>query len=390
MEVYILDSLFRRVLVVDNYESLISTERFSAWGDFELDVTSTLENRTRYVPGLRIAIQDSYRVMIVETVEEVTDSEGRRIIKVKGRSLEKILEDRLAMVNFTDLTEDPKWELTGVPVDIANFIFHDICILGLVDPGDIISGVTEASIFPPDTIGAPTDEIVYSFEPISVYQALKSLCDAYAMGFRLIRDGDTSLLYWDVYMGSDRTSSQTTLPAVIFSSDMDNLVNTSKLSSDALYKNAAYVVSKVGHEIVYPVDIDPTIAGFERRVLFVKADDIDDPDPDIASAQMIQRGKEELAKSRRYQSLDGEVSQSSLFKYGVDYNLGDLVELRDDDGATSQMQVTEHIVISDQNGIRSYPTLTVNVFITPGSWLGWDFNQVWDDVDDSEHWADQL
>jgi hypothetical protein len=388
MEVYILDSLNRRVDVVDRFESLVWTERFSAWGDFELDTHSTLENRTRFKLGTRIIISESYRVMMVETVEDITDEEGRTILKVKGRSLEYILENRLAMAALTDLETDPKWTIEDVPAAIARQLFHDICVTGILDAGDIIASITEDNvIFPVDTIDEPADTIIYSIDPKSLYSAIKELCDYFAMGFRIVREPLTNLLYWDVYMGSDRTTQQTTLAAVVFSPDLENLRNTTLLQTIALYKNVAYVVSPVGHEVVYPLDVDPDVEGFERNVLFVRADDITDPDGPTASAQMIQRGNEELAKNRRISALDGQISQISQYIYGVHYNLGDLVELRTDDGTTSQMQITEQIFVSDSEGDRAYPTLSVNQFVTPGSWLSMGAEVDWDDMT-TEEWED--
>jgi len=390
MEIYILDSLYRTVAVVDKFKSFIWTERFSASGDFELDVFSTLENRRIFVPGVRLSHPNSYRVMTIETVEDVTDVDGARLLKVKGPSLESILQHRLAMADLTNLTDDPKWVITDVPAAIARQLFHDICVTGVIDSGDIIPGVVEDNVlFPVDTIAEPTDVIVYSIDPKPLYTAEKELCDAFAMGFRLVLDSSTNTLYFDVYMGSDRTTTQTTLPAVIFSPDMDNLRDTNKLTSTALYKNVAYVISPVGHEVVYPADVDPTVAGFERRALVVVASDITDPDGPTASDQMIQRGKDELAKNRVFTVLDGEVAQTSQFKYGVDYNLGDLVELSDDDGTTSTMQVTEQIFVSDAEGDRSFPALSVNTFIFPGSWLDWPISQEWADLNpDPTEWAD--
>jgi hypothetical protein len=388
MEVYILDSLYRRVDVIDRFESLIWTERFSAYGDFELIVHSTFQNRQRFAPGVRLVITESYRVMTVETVEDTTDSDGRQLLKLKGPSFEEVLEDRVARNVLSDLTADPKWILEGTPTEIARQIFHDICVDGDLDPGDVIPMVSEGSeIFPDDTIGEPPDEITYEIEPMTVYTAIKQLLDLYDAGFRLVRNLDTGQLYFDVYMGIDRTTAQTSYPAVVFSPDLENLQNTTELTTIALYKNVAYVFSPVGHEIVYPLDIDPEVEGFERKVLLVMANDITDVDPGDASDKMIQRGIEELSKHRRFSAFDGEISQNSQYKYGTHYNLGDLVELRNSDGFTNTMQVTEQIFVSDKEGERSYPTLTINQFILPGTWLAWDFNQVWEDVGATE-WED--
>lgn len=391
MEVYILDSLNRRIQVVDDFNSLIWAERYSAVGDFELIVNSNNANRNLFLAGTRLAIPDSYRVMTVETIEDDTDDEGRKLLKITGPSLESILDNRVARGTLGDLTTTPKWTLEGTPANIARQIFHDICVTGILDPGDIIPNVIEAGgMFPDDTIAEPSEEVTYEIDPMTVYKAIKDICDLFSLGFRLLRNFDTPQLYWDVYSGSDRTTAQTVLPAVVFSPDLDNLQNTKELKTIALYKNVAYVFSPVGHEIVYGLDVDPESEGFDRRVLMVKADDITDTDPEVASARMIQRGKEELAKNRQLAAFDGEITSYSQYKYGRDYNLGDLVELRNTTGATNQMQVTEQIFVSDTEGERSYPTLAVNKFITPGSWSAWDYNQVWEDLDSNdETWADQ-
>lgn len=379
MDIYILDDLNRRTSVVDKFESLIWTERFSAYGNFELVLHSTLENRNRFKEGVRLALNESYRVMTVETIEDTSDTEGRTILKVTGRSLESILENRLARGTTADLTTTPKWVLTGTPREILHDIYHNICVLGIIDPGDIIPGVTESSIFPPDTIAEPVEEITYEIEPKTVYSAIKDLCDLYHIGFRLVRDIEDNQMYYDTYMGSDRTTHQTTLPAVVFSPGLDNLQNTTELTSISTYKNVAYVLTPVGTEIVYDLDVPETTSGFNRKVLIVKADDIKDEDPLVATAKMIQRGTEELAKNRRFAAFDGELNHNSQYRYNRDYNLGDLVQLRNNSGAASDMQVTEQIFVSDRQGDRSYPTLSINRFITPGSWLSAPYDQVWAD-----------
>lgn len=381
MDINILDSLYRRIEVVDNFVSLMWTERFQDEGNFELHTHSTLENRRRFVSGVKLSIDDSYRVMVVETVEDDTDDDGARILKITGVSLENILKQRAALAALTDLETDPQWIVTGIPREIATQLFHDICVTGILDTGDIITGITELNIFPADTIPEPTEEIAYVIDPTTLYQAIKNICDLYIMGFRLVRDHDTTLLYFDVYMGCDRSTEQSTFPAVIFSPDLENLHSTRRLASTAAYKNAAYVISPVGHEVVYPANVDPTVEGFERRVLLVKADDITDVVPADATEKMIQRGREELAKNRAFVGLDGEVAFNSQYTYGIHYNLGDLVSQRDEDGTTSIMRVSEQIFASDAEGDRSYPTLTVDTVITTGSWLDMDPEAEWVDYD---------
>lgn len=387
MEVYVLDSLFRREHVVDKFESLIWTERMRDEGDFILSLHSTLETRSRIPVGVRLAMNESFRVMQVETAEDTTDEDGKKTITLKGRSLEAILRDRIAKANLTDLTTEPKWVITDEPAEIARKIFHDICVLGELDAGDVIPYVVEDNLlFPDDTLPEPAEIITAEIDLMSVYDAIKNLCDLYDMGFRLVRNHDLTQLCWDIYMGCDRTTQQTVLPAVIFSPDLDNLQNTTELTTNALYKNVAYVFSKEGFEVVYPLDVDPSVEGFERRAIFIKMDDIEVGDPD-ASDKMIQKGKEVLAQSRRFQGFDGEINQNSSWKYGTDYHLGDLVEVRNETGAANSMQVTEQIFVCDKEGERSYPTLTIRQYINPGSWASMPAEVDWDDMT-TEEWDD--
>lgn len=390
MEVYILDSLNRDSLVMDEYETLIWKERFSGYGDIEWHMHATSGNRSRVKTGIRLAIDSSDRIMVVETVEDTTDDEGREILIARGRSLEAILLSRLARSTMGNLTTTPKWSITDQPADIARKYFHDVCVTGVVNAGDVISGVSETSFYPADTIAEPTDTITFAIDPITVYDATKQICDIYLMGFRLVRKASDWVLHYDIYMGSDRTTQQTTLPAVVFSKGMDNLSNTTELTSIALYKNVAYVLSPVGSETVYADDVSSSIAGFDRNVLVVVADDITDGVPATATAKMIQRGKEELAKNRRFTAFDGELNQLNQYAYGTDYFLGDLVEYQNDQGTSSLMRVTEQIIVSDKEGDRTYPTLVINSFITPGSWDAAPPDLVWNSANATHHWDDGL
>jgi hypothetical protein len=389
MEVYILDELFRRVKVVDSHSSMIWSERMTDLGDMEIDIFSTDSAKRLFPSGTWLAMSHSYRMMQVETIEDSTTDSGIATLKIKGRSMEKILADRLALGDLTDTTTMPKWVITDQPADIARKIFHDICVTGTIDAGDIIPFVTEGTFLPTSLIPEPTDTVTYEIEPQSVYSSLKTLCDLYLMGFRFIRkdNGEAAAdIYFEIFMGNDRTTGQTTFPAVVFSESLDNLQNTSELSSIALEKNVAYVVSPVGAEVVYAPDVDPAVAGFERKVLLVNATDITDPDGPTATALMIQRGLTELSKYRKVSAFDGEMSQTSRYIPNVDFFQGDLVEQRSKTGARNTMQVTELIHISDINGDRHYPTLSLYQFITAGSWDSQPADLVWDAVNPVTTW----
>ena len=244
---------------------------------------------------------------------------------------------------------------------------------------------------PDDTIAEPVDPIVADISPTTVYDAIVQIAQVWNLGFRLLRQQDMSKLWFDIYVGSDRTTAQTVLPAVVFAPEMDNLKNTKELMSIEGAKNVAYVYSPSGFQMVFAAGVDPEVEGFERHVLAVDASDITTESTTDVVAALQQRGYEKLAENRTFQAFDGEISQNSQYVYGRDYNLGDVLEVRNVDGITNNMRVTEQIFVEDREGERSYPTLTLNTFINTGSWLSWTSNKTWFDFDDDTDsvWATQ-
>lgn len=392
MEVYVLDSLLRRTTVVDVFQSLIWTERWVTAGDFQLDIVSTPATRRLFTAGTKLAVNKSMRVMTVESIEDDVANNGTKLLTLKGRSLEAtVLENRVVRNALTDTITEPSWTITGTPQSVMNTMFDHIVRLGSLSPSDTIPYLQPGSIMPVDTIPAPTDSITWVQDPDSLYNALNKLGSLYGLGFRIIRNFDLSQLYFDVYSGSDRTTSQTVLAPVVFSPGLENLQNTKELVTIDQKKNVAYVTSDQGFRIVYDSTSDATTAGFDRNVMWVKADNLTGtPTPEQVQAYLLQLGREALAQNQAMAAFDGEISQYSQYVYGVDYNLGDLVEQRNIDGIANQMRVTEQIFTHDGNGEKSYPTLTTYQFVNIGSWLAWPSNQVWADLDsNTTAWADQ-
>lgn len=390
MELTTLDNLLRRTEVIDQFESLIWTERFSSAGDFELVMQSTPGSRSLFSKGTWLALDESFRCMKVETIEDANGSDGRRMLTVSGPSIEQpLLENRVAFNAKNNLVANPKWTITLPPADVARKVFHDICVTGILDVDDILPFITNVAILPDDTIPEPADNITVEIEPDNVYNVIKQICEPYDLGFRMLRNYDLSQLAFDIYAGSDRTSRQTVLPAVIFSRGLGNLVNSKKLETESGTKNIAYVYSNLGFEEVAATDVSPSITGFGRKILVVKMDDFDAGTPAATvTARMQQRGREELAAARSFYGFDGEISQNTQYKYGVDYQLGDLVEERDDEGSSSIVRVTEQIFVADNEGERSYPTLSIKQSVEPGEWAAQGAT-IWQDYADdlTTYWS---
>lgn len=385
MELYVLDPLNRRQYVIDQYISLIWTERWQAYGDFQLNIVSEFGVRSLLKPDTWLAMNKSNYVMRIDSVEDDWATDGTRVLIVKGHTIEKIFDDRAA----------PRASYTEAPAQIARDAFHAVCVTGTWDVGDIITGINEYTMggIPASTIPEPADAITVDYTQVpvpSLFTAIvTNICAKYDLGFRILCNSQTGQLYFDIYAGCDRTTGQSTLPAVVFAPDLDNLQNTKELTDISSAKNVAYVQHADGTStIVYADGVDPTvITAFERRVLIVDASNLTSP----TTAMYTQAGLEALAAARTAYLFDGEVSQQSQYSYGTDYYLGDLVEQQNSDGVQTKMRVTEQIFSEDSTGEKNYPTLVSYVTINTGTWLGWNSNKAWFDLDadTTDVWGNQ-
>lgn len=391
MEWYILDDNLRRDQIIEGFESFIWTERYQAWGDFQILIMSTPETRNTFQPGVRIGMKFSYRVMTIETVQDDLADDGTKKLTITGRSIEAWLDDRVAMPALTGSgsSGSPKWTVTDTPVNIANYLFQQICVAAILDANDTIPYYHAGTLLPAGSIAPPATTVTMDFDIGTLYADLQLICVTYNLGFRLAKDNDTGNVYFEIYTGTDRTSHQFVRQAIIFSQDLESVTKTSILNSTAGSKNVAYVFAQNGAAKVYSPLVDSTIAQDERRVLVVDASDIDLPAGAALDVAIQQRGQQELAANPAVYILDGEVNQLQPYIYGTDYNLGDKVEERSVDGAVNTMIVTEQIFVSDDQGERSYPTLTLSTTAPAGSWNAEPHGEHWSDVLTSVHWADE-
>lgn len=387
-EWHTLNDALQRVNLIEGFESFIWTERYAAWGEFQIITPSNPYSRNLFRPGIRIGMTGSQRVMRVETLTDTIDNDGKKLLTVTGRSVEHFLDDRVAMPALAGTATTPKWTVTGTPGYIARYLFTQICVTGVLSTSDTIANYHSGTLNPPGNIVEPSSTYTIDFDPDTLYNSIKKVCDIWLLGFRLVKDGDTGNIYFEVYTGNDCTSAQTTRKPVIFAMDMESIDKTSIVRSQSDLKTVAYVFAPNGTAVVYATGFDSTMSMTDRRVLYVDASDISDAAGSGLTTKLNQRGLEQLANYRDVYAFDGEVPNYQPYVYGTDYGLGDLVEEHGPDGGINHMVVTEQIFVSDQEGERSYPTLILYNVIVPGAWTARSASEHWADVPPTQHWAD--
>lgn len=355
MDVTVLDTSFRATTIIDEYESVIWTERYSEYGDSQLVATATTRNLEALKEDYYLAVPTSDNLMIIETIEVETDVENGGSLTVTARSLESLLERRIV------------WVQTLLSGNLQNGV-EKLLNENAINPSDTSRKIPGLE-FEQSTDSAITSlTISAQFTGDNLYDAVKAICDSKNIGFR-IRFAEPDRLIFSLYAGKDRTYDQNDNPFVIFSPDFDNLVNSNYLESKKLLKTVALVAGEgegVDRKTATVAIESGAESGFSRRELFVDARDIStqteegvDLTDDEYSNQLKQRGSEKLSENITVKSFEGESdTDNTNFIFGEDYYLGDIVQIENEYGMTATSRITEMVFSQDTSGYSAYPTFS--------------------------------
>lgn len=247
-EVYILDSDFQTLGIIDEFLSCIWTERYSKAGDFELlcpvnDNTTALLYRSADDLVDRYAmIKDSDTYMVIENVLLTTDAENGDKYTVKGRSVESMLDRRVIWDRYFDEN-----------VTISNVI-TSLITRNATNPSDANRRLDifrpNGSWFVASSSNAEKRLKIADYYGDNLYDVITSLCEAYYIGFRAVpMDGGRFQL--QIYDGVDRTYDQLERPYVVFSGKNDNLLSSRWQKNMAGVKNYVLVRGDADYDPVF-------------------------------------------------------------------------------------------------------------------------------------------
>lgn len=362
MQLYTLTSRFFPRDSINEFTSVIWTERYSSAGDVQLVVPATAEMAEILAPGTMLGLRGTKEIMMLET-----QSVEKELMTVTGLSMVSFFNER------SSLFPNPEYDGTSgsafgeytatttagqhISDAVYQMLINPTSTLGLDWAQDKIPGLALGAI---DANGTPK-RISFALGPI--YDAVQSLASEEGLGFKLYLESakystDVYVLKFATYRGRNRTSEQAVHGIVRLSPQLDSLTDVKELSSISEYKNVIYVSYKNTISTHYIQPDLPIPTGFNRRALFVDAPDIFLTDDHIAEFR-AQVARNTLANHIYIQAVDGQVSSKIDYKFGTDYYLGDVVELEGFSGFFSKARITEYIRSQDQFGEQEYPTLAV-------------------------------
>jgi ReqiPepy6 Gp37-like protein len=388
---------------VDEFQSAIWTERYSAAGEVQLVVPASPTNLEKLKEKTYLGLVGSDEVM-----ELKTDSIEDGLMTVVGKGILEFLDNRIHWPKTTD-GEHPISDYTP-PADIKlgalladrvdKMVINPVPFPttggGTLYPWNTLNLDWERDKIPSLSLGAVDAGGVAKRWTVPVgplYSVLSPLATQDGLGLRLyLESADADLGYilkFSTYRGVDRTGAQTVVPTIRLLPDMEALTGLKELRSIDGYKNVVYVVYQNQITIHYE-DPDNIPEGLQRRVMIRDAEGepigtTQNPlnnimyssggggggyygggysntvvvgAADIAKFRE-QNAKDALANNNYIRAIDGQVSQSNEYKFGTDYGMGDILELQGLTGVVQNARVTEYIRAQDAKGEREYPTLSV-------------------------------
>lgn len=370
MEIFTLDRNYLKRDMIDGFNSVIWTERYYGDSDVELIVPASKEMIQKLPEGVFLGLTGSNDIMIVESANI---EEGK--LKVTGIALLPWMNNRFIRTSANH--DDQYWELTGVPGKMLWDIINGMCVAG----SPYLTGATPIGIANPQQLAIPGlglidydksgVSITYAVPYGPVYDAMREIATTYEIGMQIIavpKSGGGYTLGFRSYKGLNRTSSQTANKSVRFSPQMDSLANIKELRSIAALKTRVYafapgklgtITNGLGPGTSFRTGEQYT--GFDLRAQMIFASDINTDMLGGSQAKLTNilntRAADALANASYIKAVDGEIVPTNQFKYGIDYNLGDVIEVQGNSEIIQSSRVTEYIRAQDEAGERAYPTV---------------------------------
>lgn len=363
MEVYLLDSSYQPITVIDNYKSLIWTSRYNTPGDFELYVHAN-KDILNLIESASFVQRDDIPtdLMLVEKIKIQKDIENGTFIIVSGRNLLSYLGRRIICSSAEFQNEKAS--------DIINSVVKNNMIPIII--GEDIKNSAERYIkgFDIKSIANKGETITAQYNGENLLDKVTELCQANNFGMKVWFDRDAydsknSYIHFELYK---REKVDYT-----FSEENENIQNLTVTTDYTNWKNCALVFgegkgrSQWVRQAFRIQKLETLYQGLFRREIYVDATNLttDKVAEMVGNVNenyekcLIQKGSEELHKAEimNIKSFEGTViAQKSDFR--TLYDVGNIVQVEDaESGLWGEVTITEATECWDDSGYTITLTL---------------------------------
>lgn len=325
MELYIFDTDREMFGVIEAYEYLRWTRRYSQCGGFELKAVASADNIALLQIGRILWKNDDEEAGIIEYVE--LTMQEQESVTVSGRFATSYLARRIVWG-----TEILSGDLSACAAQLLNN--H---LIAPADSSRAIAGIS----FTPETLGIPVSAQT-SYK--NLMDSITDLCEAADTGVKTVFDPTAQLFTVRLYIGA---ASQ-----AVFSKEYENIIEQVFSQSVSDYANTALVGGE-GEGSARAFVTTGGGAGLDRYEIFVDAKDLRSEDfPDFYMDALIFRGSAKLAERAMAKAFDVTVNQYGNLKYKTDFDLGDRIQaISKKWGVSMAARITEIEESYDRDGM---------------------------------------
>lgn len=351
MEPMVLNDKFELISIVDAYESFIWTDRYNDCGDFEMYFPMNISLIDIFKETNYLWLEESEHTMMIENVTIDSDTEDGSHLIVTGRSLESMLERRIIWKHKV---------FSGNLQDAIKTMLEE----NIINPSDDNRKI-DNFIFVPSTDTRITSlKIEDQYLGQDLYSIIQKLCSDNKIGFKIVLN-EKNQFEFSLYVGKDRSYEQNTNPYVIFSPEMDNIINSNYYSSVENYKNVVLVGGE-GQGADKKTIVVGNAKGLNRREMFTESRVVSSNGSGgtLSQAeiekQMKEYGLKTLKDFDKVTAFEGEVETNRPFLYGVDFFIGDTVQLVNEYGIEGAAYISELVISENETGKYIYPTFKMH------------------------------
>lgn len=348
MDLYLLNSNYEKIAVIDNYQSIIWTLRYYTPGDFELYTPATpelfqmLKKDYMLVRDIDCIGDEYHNVMMIRNIEIQSDAETGDSLIVTGQCLKSIVARRVVA------------EQTNLSGTVTSCI-RTLITQNIISPSNSDRAISNFTLGTDSTDNPPNMSM--QITGANLAEAIAEIGTTYGYGWDVFVKNGNLVFY--IYEGADRSYNQNTNPHVVFSTEYDNLLSSNYIENRDNYANVAIVAGEGEGTARKKVTVG-TATGLDRIEIWVDdrnaSSNAGTIDPTDYSALLEAAGEEKLAETTITTEFTGEIIPNVNFIYGEDYFLGDIVQIENDYGISKAVRITEIISSKDENGENVIPT----------------------------------
>lgn len=412
MQIYILNTEYEIVGMVDEYESCLWHKKYNDVGEAELYLPASNEMILLLQKGFYLYRYDDDMFCKIEKVKIETDVENGDYLIATATDMCKILSGRIirGQVDASGITSPVVF--SG---KVAAFIKKLITDNVINPPANQVARKISNFVFDDSNFSEFAETIETSVVADDLLQLIIKTCKAYNYGFRLSYNINTQKLVFKLYKGKNKATTASD-EYVEFSPAFANILSSEFEIDGSALKNIAYVGYKTAAEdfailSIHNGEAEPS--GENRKEIYVdgtgtsrsitydelqsifhgnvkrnptsggatgyyyvinggeeiKVATFEGETKDGVYTETItvtdytylllirSLGRNALAANVETQSFNGEVDTIDTYEYKEDYDLGDTVKVINEYGVEAEAQITEIMESDDtDNGYAVEPT----------------------------------